>query len=86
MKNPKSNLSNGEQEAMKHFAKRRDIIITTADKGGAVVVMDTENYIKETNFRKKQLQNTSNRSHFTTQKKVNDTLDQFKNEKNAFQK
>ena len=36
---------------MKHLAKRRDIIITTADKGGAEVVMDTENYIKETNFR-----------------------------------
>ena len=38
VKNPKSNLSNGEQEAMKHLAKQRDIIITTADKGGAVVL------------------------------------------------
>ena len=33
---------------MKHLAKRRPIIITTADKGGAVVIMNIENYIKET--------------------------------------
>ena len=39
VKNPKSILLNGEQEAMKHHAKRRDIIITTADKGGTVVTM-----------------------------------------------
>ena len=26
VKNPKSRLSNGEQEAMKHLAKRRDIL------------------------------------------------------------
>ena len=45
-KNPKFNLSNGEQEVMKHLAKRNDIITTTADKGGAVVIMDTENYTK----------------------------------------
>ena len=47
MKNPKSNLSNGEQEAMKHLSKQRYIIIITADKGGAVLIMDTEYYIKE---------------------------------------
>ena len=45
-------------------------VITTADKGGAVVIMDAENYIKEVNRQlsdKKKLQNTSNRPHFTTQ-------------------
>ena len=47
VKNPKSNLSDRENEAKKHLAKRTDIIITSADKGGTVVVMDTENYIKE---------------------------------------
>ena len=34
---------------MKHLAKRKDIIITTTDKGGAVVILDTENHIKEAN-------------------------------------
>ena len=50
--------------------KRRDITITTTDIGGAVVIMDTENYIKEANRQlseKKQLQNTSKKPHFTTQ-------------------
>ena len=42
-----SNLSNGEQETMKYLPKTRDIIITTAGKGGAVVIKDTENYIEE---------------------------------------
>ena len=34
---------------MKHLVKRRDVIITTANKGGAAVTMGTENYIKEVN-------------------------------------
>ena len=47
LKSPKSSLSNGKQDTMKHLAKRRDIIITMGDKGGAVVITNTENYIKE---------------------------------------
>ena len=34
---------------MKHLAKRRDIITTTADKGSAIVILDNENHIKEAN-------------------------------------
>ena len=34
MKNPKPNLSKGEQKAMEELAKRKDIIITNVDKGG----------------------------------------------------
>ena len=49
MKNPKPNLSKGEQKAMEELAKRKDIIITNADKGGAVVIMDVEKYINEAN-------------------------------------
>ena len=41
------NLSKGEQKAMEELAKRRDIITTNADKGGAVVIMDKEKYINE---------------------------------------
>ena len=36
-----------EQNAMKELAKRKDIIITNADKGGAVVILDVEKYINE---------------------------------------
>ena len=78
VKNPISNLSNREQEAMKHLAKQRHIIITTADKGDAVVNMDTENYIKEANC---QLSDKNNyitiQTHPNLQhnKTVNGTLD-----------
>ena len=41
------NLSKGEQKAMKDLVKRKDIIITNADKGGAVVILDVEKYINE---------------------------------------
>ena len=34
---------------MKHLAKQRDIIITITDKDNAVLIMDTENYIKDAN-------------------------------------
>ena len=34
------------------FAKRKDIIITTADKGGTVVIMDVEKYINEATYQK----------------------------------
>ena len=42
MKAPKPNLSKGDQKAMEELAKRKDIIITNADKGGAVVIMDID--------------------------------------------
>ena len=42
MKSPKPNLSKGEQKAIEKLAKRKDIIITNADRGGAVVIMDAE--------------------------------------------
>ena len=83
MKYPNSSLSNGEQEAMKYLAKRIGIIITTADKVGEAVIMDTENYIKEANC---QLSDKNNYKTLQTDsilqhnKMVYDTFDQFKNE------
>ena len=65
---------------MKHLAKRRDIIVTTADKGSAVVILDTENYIKEAN---PQLSDKNNRKRLQTDptlqqnKMVNHTFDRF---------
>ena len=34
---------------MEELAKRKDLAITNADKGGAVIIMDTNSYIKEAN-------------------------------------
>ena len=67
---------------MKHLVKRSDIIITTADKGGAVVT-DTENYIKEST---RQLSDKNSYKILQTDptlqhnKIVKNTLDQIKNE------
>ena len=57
IQNPKPNLSKVEQKAMEELAKRKDIIITNADKGSAVVTMDVEKYINEAN---RQLSNKRN--------------------------
>ena len=73
---------------MKHLAERRDITIITTDKGGAVVILDTENYIKEVNH---QLSDKNNYKTLQTDptlqhiKMVNDILDRFQNE-NLFSK
>jgi len=44
--NNKSNLSKYKKWALDELQKRNDIII---DKGGAVVIQDVSNYIKEAN-------------------------------------
>ena len=38
-KRPKDNLTNGEQKILEELSKRDDIIITNADKGGAIVII-----------------------------------------------
>ena len=46
-KRPKDNLTKGEQKALDEICKRDDIIITSADKGRAIVIMDIDKYISE---------------------------------------
>ena len=46
-KQPHPNLDKGEREAIKELSKSEDIIITDADKVGAVAVADIDDYIKE---------------------------------------
>ena len=83
MKNPKPNLFKEEQKVMEELAKRKDIIITNADKGGAVVVVDVEKYINKANCQLsdkrnyKKLQEDPILQHSNL---VNDTIDRFKNE------
>ena len=63
--------------------KRKDIIISNADKGGAVVIMDVEKYIKEANrqlsnkHKYKKLQEDPTLQHSNL---VKDTIDRFKKE------
>ena len=42
-----NNLTKGERKALKELTDRNDIIITKADNGGAVVIIDVEVYVKE---------------------------------------
>ena len=45
----KSNLTYKEHSAMEELAKRKILIITNIDKGGMVVIIDIEGYIKKAN-------------------------------------
>ena len=58
LKRPKrSNLSEKEQKLLGDVNVRDDIVITNADKGGAVVIMDEKNYLEEC---ERQLNNIKN--------------------------
>ena len=80
----KSNLTYKEHTAMEELAKRKDLIITDADNGGAVVIMDTDSYIKEAN---RQLSDKASYKQLTQDptlqhnRMVNQTIERFKNEK-----
>ena len=52
-----SNLSVKEQKALQELQSRDDIVITEAEKGGAVVILHVEDYVKEA---ERQLHNTKN--------------------------
>ena len=43
-----------EEDALQNLCKRDDIIITKADKGGVVVIVDVDDYVQEAN---RQLEN-----------------------------
>ena len=81
---PKSNLSKLEQTAIKQLQERDDIVITKADKGGATVIMDVNDYIKEA---ERQLNDTEYYKKLdkdptaTHAKLVNDAVERFKKSK-----
>ena len=68
---------------MEELAKRKDLITTHTDKGGAVVIMDTDSNIKEAN---EQLSDKASHKQSTQDIKlqhnrmVNQTIERFKNE------
>ena len=47
-KQPHQNLNKGEKKATKELSKKKNIIITNANKGGAFVTVDMNDYIKKT--------------------------------------
>ena len=85
----KSNLTYKEHTTMEELAKRKDLIITNTDKGGAVVIMDTDSYIKEAN---RQLSDKASYKQLTQDptlehnRMVNQTIERFRNEKLILQK
>ena len=79
----RSNLSKDGKVALKDLSKRHDIIITNADKGGAVVIMDINDYIREA---KRQLNDPRNYKVLakdpttTNNDLINQTIDRFTKE------
>lgn len=77
------NLTQKEIKALKDLQQRDDIIIINADKGGAITILDTEQYVNEANrqlnneqcYQKLDANPTLN--HVNT---VNDTIDLFKSQ------
>ena len=55
-KKTSSNLSKEESNWLNNLKSRDDMIITHAVKGGAVVIMDVDDYIKEANRQLKEEQ------------------------------
>ena len=53
---PRYNLSKKERKAITTLSEDESIVIKPADKGGAIVILNTEDYIKEC---ERQLTNTS---------------------------
>ena len=52
-----SNLTIKERKAVQELQSRNDILITDADKGGAAVILDVEDYVKAA---ERQLNNKEN--------------------------
>ena len=80
----RQNLSQGEKTALANLKERDDILISKADKGGAVVIQDVGAYIAEA---ERQLGNTTfyeqqprdlTEEHTT---EINNTIDRFEKEK-----
>ena len=54
---PYNNLTKNERTSMKELCEREDVVIKKTDKGGAVVIVDVKDHIKEA---EQQPNNTEN--------------------------
>ena len=77
------NLTKEEIKALYELETSDDIVITKADKGGAVVIMDVDHYITEA---KRQLENEKSYKKLQNDpttvhaERINKTIERFKNE------
>ena len=74
---------------MEELAKRKDIVITNADKGGALVIMDAEKYTNEANrhiFDKSNWMSSQEDSTLQLSNLVNGAIDRFIKENLLFNK
>ena len=46
---PKNNLTDSDNNAIEHFSRRNDLVITEADKDGATVILDVKDNIAKAN-------------------------------------
>ena len=79
----KFNLIHKEHIAMEELAKKKDLIITNADTGGTVVIMDTDNHIKKANRKlsdKTSYKQLTQDPTLQQNKMVYQTIEMFKNE------
>ena len=78
---PRSNLSKKKKDARKTLSKRENIMTTKVDKGGGVVILDVDDYVREAN---RQLDNTEfykklpNDTTEINRSKVNTSIDELK--------
>ena len=78
---PFKTLTEGERKTLQELSERDDIVIIKADKGGAVVIVDVKDYIREAESRLKNKDNydrLKNDSTETRSRLVNDTIERFK--------
>ena len=77
---PRNNISQHEKNIISGFSKREDLVFTKADKGGATVMLDVEDYVEKANKELKDKIYYKKISHDPTHehlKIVNDTIDTF---------
>ena len=77
---PRNNISQHEKNIISGFSKREDLVFTKADKGGATVILDVEDYVEKANKELKDKIYYKKISHDPTHERlkiVNDTIDTF---------
>ena len=79
----RDNLTKSEREVLLNLQKRNYIIITKADKGGTVVILDIKDYIDEANRQLNDTNNYEQLSFYPTElhtEKIKSEINNLKNE------